>query len=86
MIPHDVSVNEFPTKANKFYNILVDKYINFKAYEDKFISDNITFYYPKITIESYKSHIKFKKAITFIWRKVWPRSYPKKFRLVEKVP
>ena len=38
---------EFPTKAFKFLNFLADKYMNIKIYEDKFISDNITFYYPK---------------------------------------
>lgn len=77
---------EFPTKTYKFLNFLVDKYMDIKSYEDKFISDNITFYYPKITIESYKSNIKFKKAITFIWRKVWPRNRPKQSRLVGNGP
>jgi len=77
---------EFPTKTYKFLNYLVDKYIDFKPFEDKFISDNITFYYPKITIESYKSNIKFKKAITFIWRKVWPKNRPKQNRLVGNGP
>jgi hypothetical protein len=43
--------------------------MNIKTYEDKFISDNITFYYPKITIESYKSNTKFKKAITLFGEK-----------------
>ena len=77
---------EFSTKTYKFLNFLVDKYMNIKIYEDKFISDNITFYYPKKTNESYKSNIMFKKAITFIWRKVWPRNRAKQYRLVGKGP
>lgn len=67
-------------------NFLVDKYMNITIYEDKFISDNISFYYPKITIESYKSHINFNKSITFLWRKVWPKNRTYQYRLLGNGP
>ena len=55
-------------------------------YKDKFISDNITFYYPKITIERYKSNNTFKKVITFLWRKIWPSTRIYQYRLVGNGP
>ena len=55
------------------YNDLVDKYLDLKPFEDKFITDNITYYYPDITIKSHKTGIRFKKIVTIQWRKVYPQ-------------
>ena len=64
---------EYPGKAYKLLNDLVLKYMNITEYEDKFISDNEIYYYPKSVIESHNSNIQFKKYITIQWRKVWPK-------------
>jgi hypothetical protein len=64
---------EYPGKAYKLLNDLVLKYMNISEYEDKFISDNEVYYYPKSVIESHNSNIQFKKYITIQWRKVWPK-------------
>lgn len=42
-------------------------------YVDTFITDNNTYYYPKTTITNHISGNDFKKAITIIWRRVWPK-------------
>ena len=60
--------------------------MNIATYEDKFISDNDTYYYPKSVIDSYKSNIQFKKYITVQWRKVWPKGRTGQYRILGNGP
>ena len=61
------------SKTYKLYNDLIDKYMDLKPFEDKFITDNDTYYYPESVIKSHESGIKFDKIVTIQWRKVWPK-------------
>ena len=61
------------SKAYKLYNDLIDKYMDLKPFEDKFITDNETFYYPESVIKSHESGTKFEKIVTVQWRKIWPK-------------
>ena len=47
--------------------------MDLKPFEDKFITDNDTYYYPESVIKSHESGIKFDKIVTIQWRKVWPK-------------
>jgi hypothetical protein len=47
--------------------------LTIENYEDNFIADNSTYYYPKTIITNHISSNDFKKAITIIWRRVWPK-------------
>ena len=67
-------------------NNLIDKYMNIQTYEDKFISDNETYYYPKSVVDSYNSKIQFKKYITVQWRKVWPKGRKGQYRILGNGP
>ena len=69
------------SKAYKLYNDLIDKYMNLKPFEDKFITDNETFYYPESVIKSHESGTKFAKIVTVQWRKIWPKKRKRQFRL-----
>ena len=62
------------SKTYKLYNDLIDKYMDLKPFEDKFITDNDTYYYPESVIKSHESGIKFDKIVTIQWRKVWPKN------------
>ena len=62
-----------PTKTYKFYNYLIDKYMNLPNFTDSFITDNETYYYPKTVIDCHNSGINFTKTITFQWRRPWPK-------------
>ena len=62
------------SKTYKLYNDLIDKYMDLKPFEDKFITDNDTYYYPESVIKSHESGIKFDKIVTVQWRKVWPKN------------
>ena len=75
-----------PGKVYEELNNLIDKYMNIATYEDKFISDNETYYYPKSVIDSYKSNIQFKKYITVQWRKVWPKGRTGQYRILGNGP
>ena len=77
---------EHPGRAYKLLNDLVSKYMNISTYEDKFISDNETYYYPKSVIDSHNSNIKFKKYITIQWRKVWPKGRTGQYRILGNGP
>ena len=66
----------------RLYNDFVDKYMNLKPFKDTFISDNITFYYPDITIKNHKNNITFKKIVTIQWRKIWPKERKGQTRLL----
>ena len=69
------------SKAYKLYNDLIDKYMDLKPFEDKFITDNETFYYPESVIKSHESGTKFAKIVTVQWRKIWPKKRKRQFRL-----
>jgi hypothetical protein len=51
-------------------------------FKDTFISDNITYYYPKSVIENYKSSIFFYKTVTIQWRKVLPKGRIGQYRIL----
>ena len=63
---------KYPTLTYKFYNNLINKYMNIPKFEDSFKSDNEVFYYPKKIIENHESKTEFTKIMTFQWRRVWP--------------
>jgi hypothetical protein len=71
-IESEIPECKYPTITYKFYNNLIDKYMNIQNFEDSFKSDNQIFYYPKKIIENHDSKIEFTKIITFQWRRVWP--------------
>ena len=73
-------------KVYEDLNNLIDKYMNIQTYEDKFISDNETYYYPKSVVDSYNSKIQFKKYITVQWRKVWPKGRKGQYRILGNGP
>ena len=60
------------TLSYKLYNDFVDKYLDIKPFEDKFITDNENYYYPESVIKAHETNTKFIKVITIQWRKVWP--------------
>ena len=78
----DIPKCNLATRTYKLYNDLIDKYMALKPFKDKFISDNITYYYPYITIKNYENEIKFKKKVTIQWRKVWPKKRKGQTRLL----
>lgn len=55
--------------------------MNLKPFEDKFITDNETFYYPESVIKSHESGIKFEKIVTVQWRRVWPKRRKGQYRI-----
>jgi len=69
------------SKTYKLFNELIDKYMNLKPFEDKFITDNETFYYPESVIKSHESGIKFEKIVTVQWRRVWPKRRKGQYRI-----
>ena len=71
-INSDVPSCKYPTKTYKFYNGLVDIYMNISKFTDTFVSDNQTFYYPKSIISNRDLNINFTKIVSFQWRRVWP--------------
>ena len=76
----------FPTKTYKFYNDLIDKYMNIQKYVDSFKSDGEIFHYPKSVIESHESNIEFTKIITIQWRRVWPKGRKGQQRILGNGP
>ena len=74
------------SKTYKLYNDLIDKYMDLKPFEDKFITDNETFYYPENVIKSHDSGIKFEKIITVQWRRVWPKRRRGQHRIFKNAP
>ena len=73
-------------RVYKLLNDLIMKYMDIPIYEDKFISDNETYYYPKSVVDSHNSKIQFKKYITIQWRKVWPKGRTGQFRILGNGP
>ena len=82
----EVPTCTYPTITYKFYNELIDKYMNIPNFEDSFKSDNETFYYPQSFIDKHNSSIKFKKIVTFQWRRVWPRGRLGQYRILGNGP
>ena len=77
---------EHPGKAYKLLNDLIVKYMNITEYQDKFISDNEVYYYPKSVIDSHNANVKFRKYITIQWRKVWPKGRKGQYRILGNGP
>ena len=77
---------QYPSLAYKYFNDLVDYYMDIKPYKDSFISDNDVYYYPKSVIEHHKANKNFKKIITFQWRRVWPRGRSSQGRILGNGP
>ena len=75
-----------PTKTYKFYNDLIDKYMDVQNYEDSFKSDDEIFYYPKSIIKSHNSNTNFTKIVTFQWRRVWPKGRKGQQRILGNGP
>ena len=72
--------------AYQLYNDLVDKYMNLKPFQDTFVSDNISLYYPDKVIQNNKNNIKFKKMVTIQWRRVWPEGRTGQQRIIGNGP
>ena len=77
---------QYPTFTYKYFNTLIHHYMEFKPYNDSFISDNDIYYYPKSVIEHHKQNKSFKKIITFQWRRVWPRGRSSQSRILGNGP
>ena len=75
-----------PTKSYKLYNDFVDKYLDIKPFEDKFITDNETFYYPESILRSHETNNSFDKIVTIQWRKVWPKNRKGQSRILNNGP
>ena len=69
-------------RTYQLYNDFVDKYMNLTPFKDIFISDNISYYYPEVTLKNHEKGIKFIKNITVQWRKVWPSTRKGQVRLL----
>jgi hypothetical protein len=77
------------TKTYKLYNDFINKYLDIKKYNEKFISDGEVFYYPKEIIEKNnlsKNNFNFTKIITIQWRKVWPKGRKYQQRILGNGP
>ena len=74
------------TIAYQLYNDLIDKYMDLKSFKDKFINDNMAFYYPNEIIKNNNMGVKFTKMVTIQWRRVWPKGRTKQQRLLGNGP
>ena len=72
-IPRGYPDCKLSTQTYNIFNNLINKYFNIPIFEDSFISDNNTFYYPESIIQKSKSNNEFNKILTIQWRKVWPK-------------
>ena len=77
---------KYSIKTYKLVNNLINKYLNIPIFQDSFISDNKTYYYPNLTIKNHKQNKKFKKIITFQWRKIWPEGRNNQKRILGNGP
>ena len=82
----DVPKCNSSTITYQLYNDLVDKYMDLKPFQDTFISDNVSIYYPDVVIKSHKNGIKFVKIVTIQWRKVWPEGRTGQSRILSNGP
>jgi len=74
------------TKSYKLYNDFINKYLNIKPFEDKFITDNEIYYYPESIIGNHKSNNSFDKIVTIQWRRVWPKKRKGQNRILNNGP
>ena len=77
---------KYPSRTFKFFNDLINKYLEIPTFSDSFVSDNEIFYYPKSVIEYHNSNNKFDKYITIQWRKPWPKVRRGQARILAKAP
>ena len=82
----DVPKCNSSTITYQLYNNLVDKYMDLNPFQDTFISDNVSIYYPDVVIKSHKNGIKFVKIVTIQWRKVWPEGRTGQSRILSNGP
>ena len=74
------------TKSYKLYNDFVNKYLDIKSFEDKFITDNETYYYPESILRIRESNNSFNKIVTIQWRRVWPKNRKGQRRILNNGP
>ena len=84
-IQYQAPTCKYPTKTYQLFNYLVNRYMKIEPFKDSFVNDNKS-YYPKSTIEYYKSRKRFKKSLTFIWRRVWPPGRKGQYRILGNGP
>ena len=77
---------KYSIKTYKIINYLIDKYLNISEFNDLFINDKETFFYPKKVIQNHKLNINFIKNITIQWRKVWPKGRKNQKRVLGNGP
>ena len=77
---------QYPSITYKYFNDMLNLYMDIKPYEDSFISDNEIFYYPKSVVEHHNKNKPFKKIITFQWRRVWPKGRSGQQRIMGNGP
>lgn len=77
---------KYSIKTYKLINYLINKYLKIPIFQDSFVSDNKTYYYPYLTIKNHKLNKKFKKIITFQWRKIWPEGRSNQKRILGNGP
>ena len=76
----------YSTLTYKIVNQMINKYLNITNFKDSFISDNETFYYPKLIIKNHFLNKTFNKTITIQWRKVWPKGRTNQKRILGNGP
>ena len=64
---------QHPTMSYKYFNDLVNLYMNVETYQDTFKTNNDVYYYPKSVVENHNQNKPFKKILRFQWRRVWLR-------------
>ena len=69
-------------KTYKLYNDLIDKYLKIQIFRDNIYVNKEIAYYPSKTIKNIEKNIKFKKTVTIIWRRVWPKGRKGQFRIL----
>ena len=69
-------------KTYKLYNDLIDKYLKIQTFRDNIYVNKEIAYYPSKTIKNIEKNIKFKKTVTIIWRRVWPKGRKGQFRVL----
>ena len=81
-----ISTCQYPSMSYKYFNDLIDFYMDIKPYQDSFKSDNDIFYYPNSVIEYHKQNKPFKKIVTFQWRRIWPKGRSSQQRILGNGP
>ena len=79
-----IPVCKYQTKSFYLLNQFIDKYMNIPKFTEPLSYDKETFYYPKSVKNPNSS--KYKKYVTFQWRKAWPRGRKGQGRLIGNGP